>query len=178
MEAGGPHLLSLDEGLIPPHVSSDDHPATLPPLALAPKVEEDASMPLLRDVAVRHLLTVSPKSSLRRAAKAMRDREVGCAVAVDEEKVCGIITERDILHALSDDHDVDGTSVADVMTRDVVSGAPGWELLKAVRTMTEGGFRHLLVMEMDEPVGIVSLRDLMERMADLLDPANDSEPEA
>jgi hypothetical protein len=34
--------------------------------------------------------------------------------------------------------------------------------------MTEGGFRHLLVMEMDDPVGIVSLRDLMTAMAELV----------
>jgi hypothetical protein len=45
---------------------------------------------------------------------------------------------------------------------------PGWDMLLAVKTMTEGGFRHLLVMEMDEPVGIVSLRDLMDSMAELV----------
>ena len=125
-------------------------------------------MKLLRDVAVRHLLTVDPTSSLRRAAEIMTDRGVGCAIAIGDEKVAGIITERDILHAVAQKQNVDTTTVADVMTRDVVSGEPGWDLVKAVRTMTEGGFRHLLVTEVDDPVGIVSLRDLMDAMLELV----------
>ncbi|MFN2593521.1 MAG: cyclic nucleotide-binding/CBS domain-containing protein [Actinomycetota bacterium] len=125
-------------------------------------------MELLRDVAIRHLVTVDPKSSLRRAAQVMTERGVGCAVAIEDEKVAGIITERDILHAVAESKNVDETTVADAMTRGVVSGAPGWDIVKAVRTMTEGGFRHLLVMELDDPVGIVSLRDLMDAMADHL----------
>jgi CBS domain-containing protein len=125
-------------------------------------------MKLLRDVAIRHLLTVGPGASLRRAAKVMTDRGVGCAVVVEKEKVAGIVTERDILRAVADDRIMDDATVEDVMTRDVVSGAPGWEIVRAVKTMTEGGFRHLLVMEMDDPVGIVSLRDLMDSMVELV----------
>ena len=124
-------------------------------------------MKLLRDVAVRHLLTVEPQISLRRAAKVMDDRGVGCAVVVDKEKVAGIVTERDILRAIAGNQRVDDTLVQDVMTREVVSGESGWDIVRAVNTMTGGGFRHLLVMEMDEPVGIVSLRDLMDSMAEL-----------
>jgi predicted transcriptional regulator len=125
-------------------------------------------MKLLRDVAVRHLLTVDPTSTIRRAAQVMSERSVGCAVAIEKEKVAGIITERDILHAIAREQNIDETSVADIMTREVVSGESGWDLLKAVKTMTDGGFRHLLVMDMDEPIGIVSLRDLMDSMAEMV----------
>lgn len=125
-------------------------------------------MKLLRDVAVRHLLTIEPASTLRRAAQVMSERGVGCAVAIESEKVAGIITERDLLHAIAREQDLDSTSVADVMTREVVSGESGWDLLKAIKTMTDGGFRHLLVMDMDDPVGIVSLRDLMDSMAEMV----------
>lgn len=98
----------------------------------------------------------------------MADRGVGCAVVVEKEKVAGIVTERDLLKAVAANQRVDDTTVEQVMTREVVSGEPGWDMLLAVKTMTEGGFRHLLVMEMDEPVGIVSLRDLMDSMAELV----------
>lgn len=125
-------------------------------------------MKLLRDVAIRHLLTVEPESSLVRAAKVMADRGVGAAVVIENEKVAGIVTERDILKAIAGDRDLAETKVLDVMTRDVVSGAPGWDIVKAVKTMSEGGFRHLLVMEMDDPVGIVSLRDLMDAMSEVV----------
>ena len=123
-------------------------------------------MKLLRDVSVRHLLTVDPSASLRRAAKVMTERGVGCAVVIENEKVAGIITERDILRAIAADQIMDDTQVHEVMTRDVVSGAPGWDILRAAKAMTEGGFRHLLVMEMDDPVGIVSLRDLLDSMSE------------
>jgi predicted transcriptional regulator len=125
-------------------------------------------MKLLRDVAVRHLLTVDPTSTIRRAAQVMSERSVGCAVAIEKENVAGIITERDILHAIAREQNIDETTVADIMTREVVSGESGWDLLKAVKTMTDGGFRHLLVMDMDEPIGIVSLRDLMDSMAEMV----------
>lgn len=125
-------------------------------------------MKLLRDVAVRHLLTIDPSSTLRRAAQVMSERGVGCAVAIEKEKVAGIITERDLLHAIAREQSLDTTSVADVMTREVVSGESGWDLLRAIKTMTDGGFRHLLVMDMDEPIGIVSLRDLMDSMAEMV----------
>ncbi len=125
-------------------------------------------MKLLRDVAVRHLLTVDPRSTLRAVAKMMSERNVGCAIAIENEGVAGIITERDILHAIAHEQNIDETPVADVMTREVVSGESGWDLLRAVKTMTDGGFRHLLVMDMDEPVGIVSLRDLMDSMAEMV----------
>jgi CBS domain-containing protein len=130
-------------------------------------------MKLLRDVAIRHLVTVAPQSSLRRASKVMTDRDVGAAVVIDNESVAGIITERDILHALAAGKDVDEARVEQEMTADVVSGAPGWDILRAVNTMTEGGFRHLLVMEMDDPVGIVSLRDLMDAMAEMIQEGSD-----
>lgn len=127
-------------------------------------------MKLLRDVAMRHLLTLEPESSLRLAAKVMKARGVGSAVVISREKVAGIVTERDILHAVADGLDLDKVPVSEIMTPDVVSGAPGWDIVKAVRTMIDGGFRHLLVMEMDDPVGIVSLRDLMDAMAELIEP--------
>ena len=131
-------------------------------------MDQYARMKLLRDIAIRHLVTVEPATTLRRVAQVMTGRGVGCAIAVENERVAGIITERDILHAVAKEQNVDTTTVADVMTRDVVSGAPGWDLLRAVKTMTDGGFRHLLVMEMEDPVGIVSLRDLIDTMAELV----------
>ncbi|MGH2752817.1 MAG: CBS domain-containing protein [Actinomycetota bacterium] len=131
-------------------------------------------MKLLRDVAVRHLVTVEPTNTLHRAAHSMTDRDVGAAVVIEREQVVGIITERDILRAVAEGTNVEETTVADVMTRGVVSGAPGWDLVKAVKTMSDRGFRHLLVMEMEEPVGIVSLRDLMNAMVEMIQPEDAS----
>lgn len=131
-------------------------------------------MELLRDVGIRHLVTVEPVASLRKASQLMTDRGVGCAVVMESEKIAGIITERDILHSVAASKDLDSTTVSDVMTRDVVTGTPGWDVAKAVRTMVDGGFRHLLICEMDDPIGIVSLRDLMDSMVGSLQPEEPS----
>ncbi len=125
-------------------------------------------MKLLRDVALRHLLTVTPTNNLRHVARLMSDRGVGSAVVIEKEEVSGIITERDILHAAGQAKDFEKTTVADMMTRDVVSGDPGWDIVRAIRTMNQGGFRHLLVMDGSDPVGIVSIRDLMSAVLDLV----------
>jgi CBS domain-containing protein len=135
---------------------------------------QDARMKLLRDVGIRHLVTVDPQVTLRHAARAMVDRGVGCAVVVEGEQVAGIITERDILRSVSQELDPDTTLVGGAMTRNVVSGSPGWTLVQAVNAMVEGGFRHLLITEMDEPVGIVSLRDLMDSMVEMVQPEDAS----
>lgn len=131
-------------------------------------------MKLLRDIAIQHLLTIEPHNSLRQAAKAMTDRGVGSAVVMLNGRVAGIITERDLLHTIAENKDLDSTPVEDVMTADPVAGAPGWDLTRAVKTMIDGGFRHLLVKEMDDPIGIVSLRDLMDTMAELVQESSSS----
>ena len=125
-------------------------------------------MTLLRDVAIKHLLTIEPDNSLFQAARAMTDRGVGSAVVMRDGKVAGIVTERDVLHGAASERPLREISVEEAMTKDPVAGEPGWDLTKAVTTMTEGGFRHLLVTEMGNPVGIVSLRDLMDALVALV----------
>jgi CBS domain-containing protein len=126
-------------------------------------------MKLLRDIQTRHMLTVSPEDTLHHVARMMSDRDVGSAVVFDTENVAGIVTERDLLRAAGKGLDFKSTRTAEVMTTDVVAGEPGWDVMRAVRTMTEGGFRHLLVVDADDdPVGIVSVRDLMETMAAMI----------
>jgi CBS domain-containing protein len=125
-------------------------------------------MKLLRDVLIQHLLTLEPNHTLRQAAKAMAGRGVGSGVVMESGEVAGIVTERDLMCALAEDKDPDSVTTREVMTVDIVSGSPGWTILKAVRTMIDGGFRHLLVMDMEGPEGIVSLRDLMDSMSELI----------
>ena len=172
LDALGAHVLRLQQRVFLTNVGADDHRATLhremAGVADGPRFEHDSTMKLLRDVAISHLLTIEPHDSLRQAARAMTDRGVGSAVVMLNGEVAGIVTERDVLHAVADGADLGATTVEEIMTRDPVAGSPGWEITKAVRTMTSGGFRHLLVQEMDVPIGIVSLRDLMDAMADLV----------
>jgi len=108
------------------------------------------------------VLTVGPGHTLQAVARLMSDRAVGAAVVMDPDgNGPGIITERDILHAIGEGQDVGQELVSDHLTRDVVFAAPEWSLEEAASSMVRGGFRHLIVLEGGETIGILSVRDIV-----------------
>jgi CBS domain-containing protein len=108
------------------------------------------------------VLTVGPSHSLRAAARLMSERRVGAAVVMDPEGAGpGIITERDILISIGDGLDPDVELVCGHLTREVVFAAPDWSLEEAASAMMRGGFRHLIVLDGGETVGILSVRDVV-----------------
>ncbi|MGW2849503.1 CBS domain-containing protein [Streptomyces sp. NPDC001274] len=121
---------------------------------------------LVRDAMSTLVLTVRSTDTLRRAARLMSEHRVG-AVAVldldgaDEDAALGILTERDVLRAVGAGCDPGTETVGPHTTTDVVFAAPAWPLERAAEAMTRGGFRHLIVLDGQLPVGIVSLRDIL-----------------
>lgn len=108
------------------------------------------------------VLTVGPDHTLRAVARLMSRRNVGAAVVLDPDgQGPGIITERDILSSLAGEQDPDRELVAAHLTRDAVYAAPDWSLEEAAASMVRGGFRHLIVIERGETVGILSVRDVV-----------------
>jgi CBS domain-containing protein len=108
------------------------------------------------------VLTVGPGHSLRAVARLMSQRQVGAAVVMDPDgHGPGIITERDVLVSVGAGQDPDGETVADHLTRDVVFAAPDWSLEEAAAAMVRGGFRHLIVLDRGDTVGILSVRDVV-----------------
>ena len=123
-------------------------------------------MPTVGEVMTRSLLTIDPTASLHDAAARMSERGVGAALVMSGDHVSGILTERDVLHAVATGS-VDGTHVAAWMTRDPETVEVGESLGQAAAVMIHGGFRHLPVVDEDNrPVGIVSIRDLMRVVVD------------
>lgn len=109
------------------------------------------------------MLTVDSEATLREAAQRMSERNAGAALVVGPNigTQPGIITERDVLNSVAAGQDPNGQRVADNSTADVVTVTVDASLEQAVQKMTEGDFRHLLVVHGDEVVGIVSMRDLV-----------------
>ncbi len=108
------------------------------------------------------IVTVGPGHSLRDAADAMCRRNVGAAVVVDPDGAGpGVITERDILRSVASGEDPDQERVADHLTAEVKLAAPDWSLEKAAAAMVRGGFRHLLVVDGGELMGVLSMRDIV-----------------
>jgi CBS domain-containing protein len=113
------------------------------------------------------VLTVGPDHTLRAVARVMSRRRVGAAVVMDPDaNGPGIITERDILSSLGAEQDPDVELVADHLTSEVVFAAPDWSLEEAAAAMLQGGFRHLIVVEQGETIGILSVRDVVRCCVD------------
>jgi len=108
------------------------------------------------------VLTVGPGHTLRDAAAAMCKRETGAAVVIDPEaNGPGVITERDILRAVAAGEDPDRELVSAHLTAEVKLAAPDWSLEQAAAAMVRGNFRHLLVVDAGELIGVLSMRDIV-----------------
>ncbi|WP_353944623.1 CBS domain-containing protein [Streptomyces sp. HUAS MG91] len=117
---------------------------------------------LVRDAMSTMVLTIGPTHTLRQAARLMSSRRVGAAVVLDPDgSGIGILTERDVLNSLGRNQNPDIETADTHTTTDVVFAAPAWTLEDAAQAMTHGGFRHLIVLDGREPVGIVSVRDII-----------------
>ena len=113
------------------------------------------------------ILTVGPGHTLRQAAAAMAERGVGAAVVLDPDAMGpGILTERDVLISLGRGEDPDTEKVADHLTAELVFASPEWSLEQAAVAMVRGGFRHLVVVDEGETVGVLSVRDVVRCWTD------------
>ncbi len=121
----------------------------------------------VRDGMSRVVLSVGPQHTLRDAARLMAERSVGAAVVMDPDGAGpGILTERDVLLSIGAGQDPDVERVADHLTSDVVYASPEWSLEEAAAQMVRGNFRHLIVMEGGEVVGVLSVRDVVRCWTD------------
>jgi CBS domain-containing protein len=108
------------------------------------------------------VLVIGPTHTLRQAAVQMAERHVGAAVVMDPEADGpGILTERDVLEAVAKSQDPDVELAQHHLTPDAVVATPDWPLGKAAAAMLAGGFRHLVVCDAGEVVGVLSVRDLL-----------------
>ncbi len=116
----------------------------------------------VRDGMSETVLTVGPGHSLRHVARLMAERRVGAAVVLDNEAPGpAIITERDVLESLGRDQDPDSETVADHLTSDIVVADRDWSLEQAAAEMVRRNFRHLVVVDGGELVGVLSMRDIV-----------------
>jgi CBS domain-containing protein len=117
---------------------------------------------LVRDAMSTVVLTIGPAHTLRQAAQLMSARHVGAAIVLDPDTCgLGILTERDVLNAIGAGLDPDHEHAQSHTTNDVVFAAPQWTLDEAAAAMLHGNFRHLIVLEGRDLIGVMSVRDIV-----------------
>jgi CBS domain-containing protein len=117
-------------------------------------------MPQVRQHMSRDLLTVDAAKPVIEVAERMVERNVGAVLVVEGGRLRGIMTERDLMRAVARGLS-DTVTVADCMTADPETIAPDDTIEHAGVLMIHGGFRHLPVVDGDEIVGVLSIRDLV-----------------
>jgi CBS domain-containing protein len=119
---------------------------------------------------VRHLLVDRPAPHLltsdltvRDAARFLRARMIGGAPVVDDERLVGFCSERDLVfNVLAHGRDPDSTRVRDVMTREVVTACPDDTILDCEEKIRAAHCRHLPVVECDRVIGCLSMREFLQ----------------
>jgi len=129
-------------------------------------------MNLLKNLVGRQerVVFVDEDATVREAAKAMAQANVGCTAVMDGRRLIGLFTERDVLkRVLLLDLHTDDTLVRDVMTREVVVAEECQSVLDAHLLMKRHHIRHLPVLDaVGDLTGVLSIRDLLiDEMADL-----------
>ena len=115
---------------------------------------------------VRDTMTADPRSigasaSVVEAARMMREEDVGSLPITDDEKLVGMITDRDITtRVVAEAADLKTTSVGDVYSRDLISVEPDKDLEEALQLMARHQVRRLPVVENGRLVGIVAQADI------------------
>ena len=114
---------------------------------------------------ISEVMTPNPKTvtltdSIRAAACIMRDEDTGVVPVVEEGRVCGVVTDRDIVIRAVSDGDYEAT-IDDIISDDVITCSPGMSTAEAAELRSEHQIRRLPVVDEDDRlVGIVSLGDL------------------
>ncbi len=121
------------------------------------------------------VVTVSPDDSVRIAIARMIEETVGSVAVCDGERLVGIFTERDVLRLASEGSDFAEIHVGDVMTRQLVTLAPDDDILDAARLMGERKIRHLPVLEGENLLGMVGIREVVRALVERLWRTHDEE---
>lgn len=116
---------------------------------------------------VGDVISISPEQTIHTAVKKLVAHNIGALVVLDaDDNLIGILSERDVIHRASQTDSVLTLSVAEVMTREVVTGRPQDDLMSVAHTMTERRFRHLPILDDKRLVGIISIGDVIKAQRD------------
>jgi CBS domain-containing protein len=134
--------------------------------------EEDAPMTVKLILSRKggEVVTIEPTATLGAAAKLLAERRIGAVLVLgDDQRVIGILSERDIVRAVAmrGAAALDG-QVDEVMTRKVISCTSTATVSDVMEHMTDGKFRHVPVIELGRLVGIISIGDVVKhRLAEM-----------
>lgn len=135
----------------------------------------DVEHETVRTLLHRGPVTVDPGTTVRAVAQILAEELIGAVVVRHERPeeapyryTIGVVSERDISHAIARGLDPDTTCAVDVMTWELADAEPDDSILRAAVRMIANEVRHLPVMEGDALIGVVSERDVLRALTEAL----------
>ncbi len=108
-------------------------------------------------------VTVGVDTPVSEAARILAEKRIGAMPVIDDDRVVGIFSERDILYCLAKEGATAlDRRVGDLMTVPAITVDPGTAILAALSLMTQRRVRHLPVLKDERLVGVVSIGDLVK----------------
>ncbi len=115
----------------------------------------------VKDIMSNQIASLNSNDTIERAAQLMKQFDVGSIPVCNQEKVIGIVTDRDItLRSTAQGIDSKHQKVSEIMSQNPVIGSPDMDVNDAVRLMSERQIRRLPIVENNNLVGIVALGDI------------------
>ena len=114
------------------------------------------------------VVQAAPGESVREAARSMGKAGIGSVAVCEGSRLVGILTERDVLRLVAQGEDLDRVLVGDAMTTPVLTASPDADILAVARLMGERRVRHLPVVEGENLLGMVGIRDVLGALAEAL----------
>lgn len=113
------------------------------------------------EVMTQSLAICAPDDTAVHAASIMRDRNIGDVLVMENGRLLGIVTDRDlVVHGLTTNHNSHDIPVRELMSNNVITGNSDWSTAKVAKTMAKYQIRRLPIVDDGQVIGIISLGDL------------------
>ena len=111
----------------------------------------------------RELFTVQTGNSIIKTVLYMAEKGVGLVAVMQEDKLVGVFSERDLVkRVIAKGKSIENTTVNEVMSKNLVVAQSSEPSESVLAKMKEAKIRHILIVEDDKLIGILSMRDLLE----------------
>ena len=121
------------------------------------------------------VISVEPDASVREAIAKMTAEHLGAVAVCEGPRLVGIFTERDVLRLASEGADFHDQRVGDAMTSRVVTAATDTPIVDAAHLMGEHKIRHLPIVEGENLIGMVGIRDVLRTLLERVWSAHDAD---
>lgn len=120
----------------------------------------------VRELLSGEVITIAADQTVRDGAIAMNEAGVGSLAVLEDGELTGIFTERDVLHAVAEETDLDEDPISRWMTDYPDSFSPDMDVREAADWMLATGYRHLPVLENGAVIGMASIKDVLWAVTD------------